>query len=113
GMRWGLLGVTWSYCIASWLFWYPCWSIPGKLAGLTFSRMLFPLIPASVCAIAMGFVTWLVGLVLKTTQPNWIVLAVQVFVGATLYSCLVLGLRVKSGKEALALVTEQLGFAKV
>jgi O-antigen/teichoic acid export membrane protein len=112
GLKWGLLGVTWSYCIVNWAFWYPCWSIPGKLAGLSFTQMLAPLMPTSLCAIAMGIGTWLVGLYLKSVEPTWIVLVMQVLSGTAIYGLLVLGLRVKSGKEVLALIAEQLRFAK-
>jgi len=112
GLKWGLLGVTWSYCIVSWACWYPCWSIAGKLAGLSFTQMLVPLMPSSLCAIAMGIVTWLVGLALRPEEPAWIVLPVQVLLGAAIYGWLVLGLRVKSGQEVLALITEQLRPAK-
>lgn len=112
GLKWGLLGVTWSYCLVSWVFWYPCWSIPGRLVGLSFAQMLAPLMPSSLCAIAMGIVTWIVGLYLKPVEPTWIVLLTQVASGTAIYCWLVLGLRVKSGKEVLDLIAEQLRFAK-
>jgi O-antigen/teichoic acid export membrane protein len=112
GLKWGLLGVTWSYCIVSWAFWYPCWSIAGNLAGLSFTDMLTPLMPSSLCAIAMGIVVLLVGQGLRPHEPTWIVLIMQVFLGAAIYGCLVLGMRVKSGREVLALIAEQLRPAK-
>jgi PST family polysaccharide transporter len=113
GLKWGLLGVTWSYCIVSWAFWYPGWSIAGKLAGLSFTQMLAPLMPSSFCAIAMGIVTWLVGVGLRPGEPTWLVLAMQVLLGAAIYGWLVLALRVKSGQDVVALIAEQLRPAKV
>jgi len=107
-MGWGVLGVTWSYCITSWLCWYPGWSIVGRCAGLSFTQMLQPLLPASACAAAMGLAVWLVGLNLPPTIPFWMALAIQVMSGAAIYGGLVLVLRIKSGQEVMALVRERL-----
>ena len=108
GLKWGLLGVTWSYCIVGLLSWYPSWSIPGRLAGLSFLDMLTPLLPASACAVIMGAGTWLIGLGLKPMMPVAAVLALQVISGAVIYGCLVVLLRLKSGQELWAVALERL-----
>lgn len=113
GLRWGLLGVTWSYCIVSWAFWYPGWSIAGRLAGLSFGNMLAVLTPSSLCAIAMGGGVWVVGLCLRSVVPVSVTLAAQVLSGAAIYACLVMGLRLKSGQEVLAVLAERLRPARV
>ena len=108
GMRWGVLGVAWSYCIIGWLFWYPGWTIAGRVAGLSFTKMLVPLMPASLCATAMGVIVWVVGLYLKPTMPVGAVLTIQVLSGAALYGGLVMMLRLKAWQEVLTLAMERL-----
>jgi PST family polysaccharide transporter len=108
GMRWGVLGVAWSYCIIGWLSWYPGWTITGRVAGLSFMKMLVPLIPASLCAMAMGVIVWVVGLYLKPTMQVGAVLTIQVLSGAALYGGLVMMLRLKAWQEVLTLAMERL-----
>ena len=109
GLRWGLIGVTWSYCIAGLLAWYPGWAIAGRLVDISFTEMLLPLLPASMCAIAMAALVWVTGYLLKPLTNATLVLSVQVVCGAMVYSALVVGLRLKSWQHIRSLAGPAVG----
>lgn len=107
GSHWGVMGVTWAYCITGLLAWYPGWTLAARGAGMTFSDMLVPLMPASLCAVTMGLIVWVAGLWFKPMMPITAGLILQVLVGAASYGGLVMLLRLKSWLEVLALVKER------
>lgn len=104
GLRWGLVGVTWSYCIAGLLAWYPGWTVAGKLVNLGFSQMLRPLIPSSICAVAMAGVVWMIGYLMKPVAATPIVFLTQFLGGAAVYSALVIGLGLESWRHVRSLI---------
>jgi PST family polysaccharide transporter len=103
GLKWGLIGVTWSYCIAGVIAWYPGWAIAGKLVDITFGDMVRPLLPSSACAVAMAGLVWLIGSALKPITAT-LVLGIQVLGGAVFYALLVLLLRLKSWQHVRSLI---------
>jgi len=103
GLKGGLIGVTWSYCIAGVIAWYPGWAIAGKLVDITFGDMVRPLLPSSACAVAMAGLVWLIGCVLKPVAAT-LVLSIQVLAGAVFYALLVLLLRLKSWQHVRSLI---------
>ena len=104
GLNWGLIGVTWSYCIAGLLAWYPGWALAGRLVNITFVEMLSPLLPSSLCAVAMGILVWLIGYMLKPVAATTILLILQVLGGASAYLILVIALRLESWQHVRSLV---------
>jgi len=104
GLKWGLVGVTWSYCIAGLIGWYPCWAIAGRLVNVTFGEMLIPLLPSSICAAGMAGLVWLAGYVLKPIVATPLVLLIQVLGGGIFYCLLVICLRLKSWQHVRSLI---------
>jgi O-antigen/teichoic acid export membrane protein len=107
GVRWGLLGVTWSYCIAGFVAWYPSWTAAGRLAKLTFLDMLKPLLSTSLCAISMAVSVWLLGRWLAESHGAVVALAVQVCAGAVVYVALLMAFRVRAVREAIEFVNRR------
>jgi O-antigen/teichoic acid export membrane protein len=99
GIRWGIMGVAWSYVIGNLVLWYPCWAIPGRLIGITFREMIRSLSPAFFCALVMGVVVWAVGGGLPVSMAHWQYLAIQVPLGVLFYLTLVARLRLDSWQE--------------
>jgi len=90
GLTWGIEGVAWAYACSGYLIlWYPAWSIPGRLVGLTFARMLGPLLPSISCACLMGLAVWAVGRASMSSLPIGCVLALQVLCGMSIYYALI------------------------
>jgi len=100
GIRWGIMGVAWSYAIGNLVLWYPCWRIPGRLIDLSFSEMVRSLSPAFLCASAMGAAVWCVGLILPVGMAHWQCLAIQLPLGVALYFLLVFYLKLNAWQES-------------
>ena len=108
GIRWGVLGVAWAYCIFCLIWWYPVWATCGSIIGLSFSKMVKTLLPSFFCATTMGCMVWGIGRVLPTAMPAWECLLVQVPSGLVIYALLVLGFRLQAGREAAIALRELL-----
>jgi hypothetical protein len=103
GLKWGLIGVTWSYCIAGLISWYPGWTFSGKLINAKFAEMLYPLLPSSFCALLMGIAVWLVGFLSKPLLSVPITLLIQIVIGAIFYAYLVYLSRLRAWQDVRAL----------
>jgi PST family polysaccharide transporter len=106
GIRWGIVGVAWSYLIGNLILWYPAWSIPGRLIDLTFSEMIKSLSPAFFCALTMGAVVWGIKWILPDGMAHWQYLAIQIPVGVMLYLALVVNLKLDSWQEGYRAFSE-------
>jgi O-antigen/teichoic acid export membrane protein len=106
GIRWGIMGVAWSYAIGNLVLWYPFWRIPGRLIDLSFSEMIRSLSPAFFCALVMGIAVWAVGGSWPIRMPHWQYLAIQVPLGVVLYFALVVWLKLASWQEGRRVLSE-------
>jgi O-antigen/teichoic acid export membrane protein len=106
GIRWGIIGLAWSYFMCNLVLWYPSWVIPGRLIGITFSEMLRSLSPAFFCALSMGAIIWGLGRFLPYGMAHWQYLAIQIPLGLVLYFVLVVGLRLDSWQEGRRALSE-------
>jgi O-antigen/teichoic acid export membrane protein len=109
GVRWGIIGVAWSYLIIVLIWWYPCWTVPGRLIGLTFWEMARKLSPTFFCALAMGAGVWLVGLILPVGMAHWQCLVIQIPIGVVLYFALVVNLNLDAWQEGRRAFSEMAG----
>jgi len=99
GVRWGVIGVAWSYGIANLVLWYPIWGIPGRFINLSFSEMMRSLSPAFFCSLLMGAAIWGVGQLLPGGMAEWQNLAIQVPLGVMLYLTLIVKFRLAAWQE--------------
>jgi O-antigen/teichoic acid export membrane protein len=106
GIRWGVLGVAWAYCIFSLVWWYPVWATCGSIIGLSFAEMVKTVLPMFACAAAMSFLVWGIGRLLPPSMPSWLYLLVQIPAGVLTYVLLVTGLRLDAAKEAATAVKD-------
>ena len=108
GLRWGALGVASSYVAAGYLvMWYPAWTIPGRLIGLSFGEMVRNLVGPFLAATAMGLFILLAGLALPAYWPPWARLAVQAPLGLLGYGALAHLLRLRAYVDLREVLAEQ------
>jgi O-antigen/teichoic acid export membrane protein len=100
GIHWGVIGVTWAYCVFSLVAWYPIWAVGGSIVGLSFSEMVKALLPAFVCAIVMGIIVWATEYVLPSWMSHWVSLLLLVPFGVLIYVALVAGFKLEATREA-------------
>jgi len=97
-----------SYAIAGIILLYPLFAIPGKLIDMTFGNVVGAVAPTLGSAAAMGFLVWIVGLLLPKEWSYWANLAVQVPIGIGVYGALVHFLRLPAYRQAKDIIREQL-----
>lgn len=108
GIRWGIIGVSWSYFICNVIIFYPSCSVPGRIIDITFSEMIIKLSPAFFCALVMGGVVWGVGFLLPVEMPHWMYLTIQIPLGVIMYITFVVQLRLDSWQEGSRAFSEML-----
>jgi O-antigen/teichoic acid export membrane protein len=111
GIRWGVLGVAWAYCIFSLVWWYPLWATCGSIIGLSFGEMVKTLLPSFACAMVMACIVWGIGHLLPSSMGNWLCLVLQIPFGVFIYVLLVASFKLEAGKEARIALKEMLGGA--
>lgn len=109
GIRWGIIGVSWSYFIFNLIIFYPSCIIPSRLINITFYEILNKLGPAFICALVMGVVVWMVGLILPVDMSHWMFIAIQIPLGVVVYLIMVKQLRLDSWKEGWMVFSEMVG----
>jgi O-antigen/teichoic acid export membrane protein len=109
GIRWGIIGVAWSYFIYNSVLFYPGLTIPGRLIDLTFSEMVKSLSPMFFCALIMGAAVWGVRWLLPVGVLHWQYLAIQIPFGAVFYITLVAKLRLNSWQDWRRVLSELVG----
>jgi len=107
GLKWGVQGVMYGYCIYSLLITYPSISIAVSLVGLTLWDVTKALSGILAAACAMGAAVYL-ATSLMPPGASWLWLGVQVAFGAVIYFGIVWGCRVEAFRDLAALLTEQL-----
>lgn len=109
GLNWGLMGIAVAYLLGEYLFlWYPSWLIAGRLINMRVIEIIMNLSSQLLCAVAMGLAVWILGNLLPAGLPNWMVLAIQVSFGITVYALLIHIFRLRSYKELSLLISEQI-----
>jgi PST family polysaccharide transporter len=109
GIHWGIIGVAWSYFIVTLIWWYPCWVVPGRLIGLSFSETMRNLSPPLLCALAMGAGVLGVGMILPAGMAHWQYLVIQIPLGVVLYFALIVNFRLKAWQEGRQAFSEMAG----
>jgi PST family polysaccharide transporter len=112
GLRWGILGVAWSYTICNILLLYPAWAIPGRLINLSFLSMVRNVMGTFVCGLAMGAVVWSSGVIVPPSWPNGAILFVQVSLGIAVYCLLIHLFRLKPYRDAREIVWDRIKGAR-
>jgi O-antigen/teichoic acid export membrane protein len=107
GLRWGIIGVASAYAVGNYLLWYPAIAIPGRLINMSFKEYLLNVAGVFGCSLAMALVTWILGTRFPNDWPNWLVLTLQVAIGAVTYLGLIHFFRVQAYDEAKFLALEQ------
>lgn len=107
GVHWGLLGVAWAYVLGTYVFvWYPTWSRAGGLLNLKFSELLKNVAGPLACSAVMGILLWLSD---HWLFGHWVVggrLAIQVALGALVYTILVRAFRLKAWMDVERILLE-------
>jgi len=109
GIKWGLMGVAWSYSLTTVLVLYPFFAVPGRLIGLSFTEAMKSLSATFLCSVVMGATVWGAGRLLPADLAHWQFLAVQVPLGVASYFTLVAGFKVSTWLEVRSMVAELLG----
>jgi len=109
GIHWGIMGVAWAYAIGNLILWYPFWTIPGRLIGVTFSEMIRRLSPSFSCALAMGAAVWGLRWLFRDGMTHWQYLAIQMPLGIVLYLGLVVNFRLDAWQEGRGALSEMAG----
>ena len=97
-----------SYLVVSIGFFYFDLRIAGRLITLSPGDVFVALRTVVVCAVAMAVVVWIIGLLLTTLLPSWVILGVQITVGLLLYGVLLHLLHVEAYQDLRQLIAEQL-----
>jgi PST family polysaccharide transporter len=114
GLQWGAIGVAAAYVIAGYVvIWYPSWTIPGRLIGVTFSDMVANLATTLACAMGMGMITHLSLSVLPAGMPAWGTLSIGVPLGVLAFVLFCSVFRLQAYSEFLAIMRDRLGRSKV
>jgi O-antigen/teichoic acid export membrane protein len=105
GMRWGLLGVAWSYVLGGYLcILYPTWSSAGRLIGLRFAEILKNVAGPFYCAACMAAAIWFSDQWLFIEQADWLRLVVHTIAGIVIYGFLIIGFRLKAWQDVRELI---------
>lgn len=108
GIKWGPLGVAWSYFVGYAIVWYPCWAVPGRLIDLPVAVMTRTLRPTFLCALAMGAIIWGMDQLITAHLSHWRCLAMEVPMGIAVYISLVVKARLTVWKEGQRMFREML-----
>lgn len=101
GLRWGIEGVAWAYVTVGYLLiWYPAWSIPGRLIGLSFTEMLINLVSPFLVSVLMGVSIWMLDHAVFSALTRMARLMFDVLTGVGLYCVLIAAFRVRAYGEA-------------
>jgi O-antigen/teichoic acid export membrane protein len=103
-----ILAVATCYAIVSGIILlYPAFAISGKLINMKFSEVLKSVFPELMCAIIMASSVWILGFLLPTNWPDWIMLMVQVITGMIIYLSLIHSFKIPAYCDIKDLVFEQ------
>jgi PST family polysaccharide transporter len=106
GVRWGALGVAWSYLIITLLCEPPVWAVTGRLISLSLREILNHLAMPLASAICMAIVVWACGQILSPTFDHWMFVVIQVPTGVLVYLALAMWWSVDAGKELYHVAVE-------
>lgn len=106
GIRWGMMGVAWSYTLANAILLFPFFIVPGRLIGLSLFEAMNWLAPIFACSLTMGAVVWSTGLWLPSELGDWLCLAIQVPLGIGVYLAMVAGFRLDTWLEVRRVILE-------
>ena len=113
GLRWGAIGVAVAYTFANFLLWFPSWSIPARLIGLSFVTMLKRLAPTFYGAATMAVAVWALGLLLPNSWPPVVHLVLQIGFGSVVYWVFIRSLRLDAYATVSKLISLYLGDLKM
>jgi O-antigen/teichoic acid export membrane protein len=100
GVRWGISGVAWAYCVSCLARWYPVWSVCGSTINLSFGKTVKALIPPFLCATLMASIVWIIGQLLPPSLPHWLYLLIEIPCGVIIYLSLVASARLQAWQHA-------------
>ena len=109
GIRWGIIGMAYSYLIINLAWWYPSWAVTGRLIDLTFSEMIASLSPMFFCALAMGAIVWGIGRLLPVGMDHWQYVAIQIPIGIAFYFTLLIRLGLNAWREGYQVFSDMFG----
>jgi len=109
GIRWGIIGMAWSYFAANLIWCYPSCTVAFRVINLTFWEMLRSLSPVFFCAVTMSIAVWSLELILPVGMAHWQYLAIQIPFGMLFYLTFVVGLRLDSWREGSQALSEMTG----
>lgn len=101
--------VATSYLVVSIGLFYFDLRISGRLIDLSFKDVSTSLRSITLCASVMAVVTWTVGTLLPSLWPSWLILSLQITVGALVYGILIHYLKVEPYLDFRQLLLEQFG----
>ena len=108
GIRWGALGVAWSYVIVGYtILWYPGWRIAFTLIDLDFIEVVRNIIGALAVALLMGAIVWTIDVAGTDEWRSWAQLSVQVPTGVVVYLALSRLFRIAELKELMDIARGQ------
>lgn len=89
GLNWGAIGVAICYTIMSILLTPIQFHIAGKLIDVTFCEIIKSVASIFFCGLLMAIVIFVVGEIMPSNWPEWLILIVQIIVGGITYFSLV------------------------
>lgn len=107
GLKWGILGVAYSYTIFSLLATYPSIRIAVSLISITFTEVAVNISGVLGCAAVMAMAVWLLFFILPMDWSHWAYLAVQVPFGIIVYLSLIHFFKIRAYIEVFELLKEQ------
>lgn len=107
GLRWGVIGVTIGYTIASVVNSYPSISYAVRLIDMSFWEFMKNLSGIFAVASMMAFAVWMLGLLLPDNWPYWVCLAIQLPFGIMVYFLSLHTLKMKAYVDIRKFLSEQ------
>ena len=86
GIRWGIVGVAAAYTLASFILFYPNFSIPFGLINLEFIQLLRVLVMPLTNSILMFVVLFVFQMIIRTRFSDALVLFLSIFLGVFTYA---------------------------
>jgi len=109
GLRWGYIGVAWSYVITTCIvLWYPSWIIPGRLINLSFKELIKSVSSPLLCALSMGIIVWYISAFLPLNWSIWFSLIIKVSFGILIYIIILQIFQLQSYREIKYILSKQI-----
>jgi O-antigen/teichoic acid export membrane protein len=101
GIKWGIIGVAWSYFFSSYLLiLYPSWSIPGRLIRISFARMIVNLLAPFLASATMGCLVWGVDAIFLSKRNAGFRISILVLTGVFVFSAILYIFQIRAFGEA-------------